>query len=296
MNYDVIIIGGGPAGLSAAIYSTRYELKTLVIAKQIGGYVNYSPVIENYLGIPNVKGFELVNKFKDHAKSLGAELIEEEVLEISKDLIVKTNKNEYQAKSIIFATGSEKRKLNVPGEKEFLGKGVSYCATCDGPLFKNRTVAVAGGGDSAKITALMLTEYVEQVHMLVREDHFIGKECLSSKVKENKKIQVHFNTIIEEIKGNNFVEEINCTGKENVKVNGIFVEIGLIPNNKLAKELNIKLDKKGLIDVTPGMKTNRPGVFAAGDITNGSDEFRQDITAASEGAIAANSAYHEMKK
>jgi thioredoxin reductase (NADPH) len=299
MVYDVIIVGGGPAGLSAGVYSTRYELKTLLIAEELGGYVNESPLVENYLGIPNTKGYELGKKFTEHAKSSGVEIAQEIVKEIKKQgdlFIIKTDDNSYEAKSLILAMGSKKRHLNVPGEKEFFGLGVSFCATCDGPLFKDKVVAVAGGGDSAKATALLLTEYAKKVYILVRENNFIGKATLIRRVNDNPKIEVLFNTGIKEIKGEQIIKELVLNDGKNLNVDGLFVEIGLIPNTELARNLGIKLDEQKLISVSPAMITNVTGIFGAGDVTNGSDGLRQDITAASEGALAATSAYKFLRQ
>lgn len=299
MVFDVIIIGGGPAGLSAGVYSTRYELKTLLIAEEMGGYVNESPLVENYLGIPNIKGYELGKKFTEHAKSSGVEFAQEIVKEIKKQgdlFVVKTDDNTYETKSLILSMGSKKRHLNVPGEKEFFGLGVSYCATCDGPLFKDKVIAVAGGGDSAKATALLLTEYASKVYILVREDNFIGKATLIRRVNDNPKVEVLFNTEIKEIKGEQIIKELILNNGKSINVDGLFVEIGLIPNTELVKDLGLELDEHKLISVTPSMTTNVPGLFAAGDITNGSDGLRQDITAASEGALAATSAYKFLRQ
>ncbi len=298
MEYDVVIIGGGPAGLSAAVYSTRYELKTVVIAEEVGGYVNESPLVENYLGIPNIKGIELARKFTEHAKISGADIVMEKVKEIKKNnnFVILTDDKEFTAKAIIFATGSRKRHLNVPGEENHIGLGVSYCATCDGPLFKDKVVTVVGGGDSAKATALLLTEYAKKVYVLVRDENFIGKVTLSKRVMEHPKIEVLFNTEIKELKGEPLLKEAVLSNGETLKTEGLFVEIGLIPNVELAKSIGVNLDKHNLINVTPGMETNVKGVFAAGDVTNGSNSLRQDITAAAEGAIAATSAYKYLRQ
>jgi thioredoxin reductase (NADPH) len=299
MNFDIIVVGTGPAGLSAAVYASRHELKTLLIGEEPGGYVNEAPIIDNYLGFSGIKGHDLVNKFFDHAKSCNLEILKEKVIDIKKhgkEFIIKTDKNEFTSKAVIIAMGSRRRELNVPGEIDFKGSGISYCATCDGLFFKNKTVGVCGSGDSAMATALMLADYTKNVHIFVRGNNFSGKESLATKIKEHPKIEVHFDAVVREVKGDKRLKEVILSNNKSIALDGLFVSIGMIPNSEIAERAGVKLDKDKTIDVNCAMKTNVEGVFAAGDITNGCDGLRQIIIAAAQGAIAATSAYKYLRQ
>ncbi len=297
---DVAIIGAGPAGITAGIYALRYNLSTLVIGKIAGGWLPEITVIDNWPGEPKgVSGLELARRFKEHLLNMNPKFITEMVTKVteSKDLFVietETGKR-FQAKSLIIATGSKKRQLNVPGEKEFLGKGVSYCVTCDGPLFRDRRVAVVGGGDSAVMAALMLAEYAKEIHIIVRDNEFIAKPYRVELLKKYNKVRFHFDTTVKEIFGKKFLEGVVLNNGNKLTIDGLFVEIGVIPANKLAKQLGLELDKTGRIVVKDDMSSSKPKVFAAGDVTNGSNNFAQIVTAAAEGAIAANSVYKVLK-
>jgi len=288
--YDVIIIGGGPAGVAAAIYSQRYKLKTLLITKNTGGMVLDSHLIENYPGFTKISGVELSKKFEEQIKQLNIEKIEAEIIDIDNNLtLTDKNNNKYETKNIILALGTEKRKLNVQGEEKFLGKGVSYCYTCDAPFFKDKTVAIVGGSDSAAKAALLLADYAKKVYIIYRKENLRCEPHYLEKIK-NKNIEILNNTEIKEIKGTNFVESVTLTNSK-LKLDGVFIEIGTIPATNLAKKLNIELDENNYIKVNNKQETNIKGVYAAGDITN--QLLKQIITAAAQGAIAANSIFQK---
>ena len=298
MKYDLIIIGGGPAGLTAAIYAARYKLNTLVISKNIGGTAATAYKICNYPSYENIKGFELMQKITKQAKVLGSEIIYDEVSKIEKmkdGFSVSTKKNKYDCKKIIYAAGTERIKLNIPGESKFLGRGVSYCATCDALFFKNKIVAVVGGSDAALSSALLLAEFASKVYIIYRKSEFLKAEpyWILLVEKENK-IEPIFNEEVIEIKGKENVEEIKIKSGRNLKMDGVFIEAGSVPETNLLKELKIKLDEKGYVITDKKQKTSFNGIYAAGDIT--SNTLKQIVTAAAEGAIAAYTAFQEIKK
>jgi thioredoxin-disulfide reductase len=291
MKYDLIVVGAGPAGFSAAIYAARYNLKTLILYKDMGGLIATSPNIENYAGFKSLTGIELIDKMKEQAESLGVELKQEEVIEIKKDLTIKTLNNAYQSKAIVLALGSERRKLKIPGEQEFTGRGVAYCATCDAPFFKNKDVAVIGGGNASILAALLLTQYANKIY-LIHNKEFVAEPINLEKAKSNKKIEfIEANT--KAIKGKDFVSEL-VLDKKSLKVQGVFIEVGSIPQSSLAKKLKLKLNKKNEILVDETQVTNVKGIFAAGDITQ--NNFKQVATAVGEGAKAAYFAYQYIQK
>ena len=296
--YDIIILGGGPAGCTAGVYAARYNLKTLIISKDVGGWVNTTPYIENFPAEPKaVPGYELGTRFKEQVKNLGAELVEDEIESVEKQehYIIKTKSGkEFSGEALVYALGGEKRRLGVPGEEEFLGKGVFFCVTCDGPMFRDRVVAVAGGGDSAVLSALMLTEYAEKVYMFVRDPELTARPHRADLANENPKIEILYNTSVKEIKGEKFVESVVLDNGKELKLKGLFIEIGMIPRTEFAENLGVELDH-GLIKVNNDMTTNVEKLYAAGDLTTGSDRLAQIVTAAAEGAIAAHAAYRDLK-
>ncbi len=299
--YDLIVIGGGPAGLSAAMYSRRYNLRTLVIAKDYGLAAD-APNIENYPGFISISGGDLVRKFMEHAEYYGAEIEMDEVINIwIKDKIFEVIASDtYKAKSIILAMGTKRKTLDIPGEAEFRGRGVSYCATCDAPLFRNRVVAVIGGSDAACVSSLHLSEFASKVYQVYRRDKLRGEPINVKRVLENEKIEVIYNAVPVEILGDMRVKGVKIrfqNGEEKIlDVDGVFIEIGSIPNSQLAKKLGVEVDEEGYIKVDAGMRTNIPGVFAAGDITTGSEKFEQIVTAVAEGALAARSVYSYVRR
>ncbi len=294
--YDLIIMGGGPAGLSAAIYSSRFNMNPIIISKDIGGYMMESPQIENYPGFKSITGLDLTNNMQEQIKSLNIEVVEEEVVEIKEGFAVKTKSNKkFKGKNIIFALGTKRRKLEIKGEDEFAGKGVSYCATCDSPFFRDKKVAVVGGANSAAVSALLLAKFAKEVHILYRKQALRADPYWVKKIDEYKNIKVHYSVNIKEIKGTKMVESILLDNNAEMKIDGVFVEIGSVPATSLAKSLGVKLDQDGCIITDAAQKTNIDSVYAAGDITTGSNKMRQIITACAEGAVAAESIYNTLK-
>lgn len=301
--YDTIIIGGGPAGYAAALYAARFKLKTLILTEEKGGRLKLTHIIENYPGVGAVSGPELMDKMESQATQFGCEIKEEKVKGVKKQesqFSITTDKQEYFSKTVIIATGIERRKLNIPGEKEFQNKGVSFCATCDGALFRDRDVAVVGGGDSAAKEALMLTEYAKKVYIIYRGAEIkaepIIMDSILEKVKQGK-IELVLNSNVIEIQGNKMMSHVVLDNpyknSSELKIDGIFIEIGGIPGSLIAKELGVALDKKEQIIIDSNSKTNIPGIFAAGDVTNST--WKQGIVAASQGSFAAFSAYEFLK-
>jgi thioredoxin reductase (NADPH) len=295
--YDLIIIGAGPAGLTAGIYAGRYLLKTLILGKLPGGTITEAHKVCNFPSQKEITGIKLAMKIIEQAKSLDVEIKQENVKEIKKEnkfFKIKTNKESYSAKKIILATGRKKQKLNIPGEKEFLGKGVSYCATCDASFYKDKIVSVVGGSNAALTAALLLSEYAKKVYIIYRKSNFFRPEASWVKqVEKNKKIKKIFNTNIIKISGKEKVEKIELDSGEEIKVDGVFIEIGSTPHKDIPKQLGLKTEKDYII-VNKKQETNIRGVYASGDITN--NPLKQVITACAEGAIASNSAYQNIKK
>ncbi|MHA1471165.1 MAG: NAD(P)/FAD-dependent oxidoreductase [Candidatus Asgardarchaeia archaeon] len=297
--YDVIIVGAGVAGLTAAIYAARYKLDTIILTKDIGGATATAGIIENYPGFIEIEGESLVNKFVQHVKYYDVDIYIEEVIDIQKKddmVIVKTFSGEWETKAVILTLGAERVKLGVPGEKEFFGRGVSYCATCDAPLFKGKIVAVVGGGDTAVKEALHLVDYAEKVYLIHRRDQFRAEPIYVDRIKSNLKIELVLKHTIKELRGHNKLEEIILDDDTILKVDGLFVAIGIKPPKEFFQKIGIKTDDEGYVVVGPDQSTNIPGIFAAGDCTTASNKLRQIVTAAAEGAIAADSAFHYITK
>lgn len=301
--YDLIIVGSGPAGMSAAMYAARFKLNALLIGEKMGGYATDAYKIENYPGVPEkLSGLDLMLRFKKQLDQFDVPLktaIVKEIKKTKSGFAIETDKDKFESKALILALGTERKKLKIPGEEEFLGKGVAYCATCDAFFFKDKTVAVAGGANSAFTSALQLAEVAKQVYIIYRGENPTAFPDWVTQVKKNKKITAINNTNIVEIKGDKKVSEIVLDkpfgGKKNLAVDGIFVEIGAAPVGYLIKNLNLKTDDKGYIQVDGSQSTNVKGIFAAGDTTTGSNKFQQIITAASEGAVATSSAYRYLQ-
>ncbi len=295
--YDLIIVGTGPAGMSAAVYAARYKLKTLLIGEITGGMASEAYEICNFLTYPKILGFELSQKMKEHVDSLEVETKMDFVSEIKKneDLFeVKTSRESYFSKKIILATGTKKRKLNLKNEEKFTGRGISYCATCDAAFFKNKVVGVVGGGDAALTSALLLSEFANKVYIIYRRDKFFRAEPVwIESVNNNKKIVPVFNSNVVELIGTEKLEKVKLDTGKVLDIDGLFVEIGEIPNSELAEKLGVNLDK-GYVKTDKEQKTNISGVYAAGDITT--NVLKQIIVAAAEGAIAASTAYKELKE
>ncbi|MDD3523399.1 MAG: thioredoxin-disulfide reductase [Candidatus Cloacimonadaceae bacterium] len=297
MRYDVIIIGGGPAGLSAAIYSARGGLKTAVFEKgMIGGQINVTEDVENYPGFEKpLSGFELTSKMQAQAERFGANIIEEEIIALGMEglcKVIETDSGKYRAKSVIICTGAHPRRLNVPGEERLTGRGVSYCATCDGALYRDKVVAVVGGGDSAIEEGIFLTRFASKVIVVHRRDELRAQKIIQERAFANPKMEFVWNSVIQEIHGDTKVsklEIVNRLTKEitMMPVDGLFIYVGILPNNDLL-ESRIELDSAGFVLTDEYMHTNVPGIYAAGDIRH--TVLRQVVTATSDGAIAAWSA------
>ncbi len=295
---DVIILGGGAAGLGAALYSARFSLDTVCIAKEIGGTGNIAHKVDNWIGEPGISGMDLMDKFAKHVKEYGVPLIVDTVKEINQidgGFEVVCEKETYQGKTVIFSLGMKHRELEIPGEKEFSGKGVHYCYTCDGPLYKDSTVAVVGGSDSAALGAIFMRDYAKKVYVIYRGDKLRAEPISAKQVYEDEKIEVIHNTNVTEVIGDKMMTKVKLdTGKE-LDLDGLFIEIGHIPLNEIAEKAGVKLDAKGFIEVNREHATNVEGFFAAGDITNATS-LKQFITSAAEGSIAAQGAYHYLTR
>lgn len=302
--WDLIIIGAGPAGLTAGIYAARSGLKTLIIEEKIaGGTVGDTPIIENYPGFERISGAELAQKLVAQCRKLGTIIHEfEKVLELNlkgDEKVVKTDKGFYEAKAVVIASGSSYSELGVPGEREFRGKGLSYCGICDGPLFKGKRVLVVGGGNSAVTTALYLAELASEVKVAHRRDAFRAEEIRVKALLGKGNVEVFWNTEVRAIKGEKVVEKVvlfnNKTGEtKELLVNGVFVQVGEVPNSKLAKEAGVEVDEHGYIVVDVRQRTNIAGVYAAGDVT--SHPVKQVGTAVGQGITAALEAYGYVRR
>lgn len=297
--YDIIIIGGGAAGMSAAIYAMRGGMKTLVLEKlACGGQASRTYEIDNYPGISdNPTGPELMDKFEEHAKKFGVEIRKEAVREIidpNGDIkVVKTRKNEYETKTIILATGASPKKLGVPGEDELAGAGVSYCATCDGAFFKGLDTVVIGGGNTAFEDALYLAGFCEHVYIMNRSKKFRASQVLVDKAKANPKITIYTDMVSESFEGSGRLEKViaknTATGERGfISASGVIIAIGITPENTLAQSCGVALCERGFIKTDLYLATNIKGIFAAGDCRV--SPLRQVITAAADGAVAATSA------
>lgn len=295
--YDLIIVGAGPAGLTAAVYAERCILDILILGEIPGGTITEAHKVCNFPSEKEIPGMELAFKMLEHVKSLGVKIKQEKVQEIKKqnnEFKIKTNKEEYFAKKIILAIGMKKEKLNIKGENKFLGKGVSHCASCDACLFKNKTVAVIGGSNAALTSALLLAKHAKKVYIIYRREKFFRAELAWIKqVEKNKKIKTIFNSNIKEIYGNEKVEGVKLYNSENIKIDGIFVEIGSVPDRNFLKRLSLETEGD-YVKVNKKQQTSIEGIYAAGDVTN--NPLKQIITACGEGAVAATSAYEEIRK
>ena len=294
-NYDVIIVGAGPAGMTAAIYSARYHLKTLVIGTLVGGLASEAHRICNFPTYTEIKGFELAHKLLHQVNELGVEIKNEKVEKIhgkNNNFILKTSEDEYKCKKLIIATGSKKKTLGVEKEFEFIGRGITYCATCDAPFYKNKTVAVVGGGNAALTAALLASEFANKVYILYRKEEFSKADPAWVKlIKENKKIEVLFKTEVAELIGEKKLKAVKLNNGKIMDLDGIFIEIGADPNTEIVKDLGVELERN-YIKTDAEKKTNIAGIFAAGDVA--SNPLKQIIVACGEGAIAADSAYREI--
>ena len=302
---DVVIIGLGCSAYTAAIYTARYRLSTLVVGEEEGGMGMTAAEVGNWPGEIDIKGPDLMEKFKAHATSFDE--VEHKVARVENveqidggfKLTFQNGESE-EAKTVIFATGSNKRHLGIPGEEEFSGKGVTYCATCDAFFYRDKTVAVIGGGDSAVEGAAIAAQVAKKVYIIHRRDEFRAEPFWVEEMEAKENIEPVLSRQAVEVLGDERVtgvklnEEYN--GSDELTVDGVFIEVGTIPANKLPEQLGCKLDEKGHLVVEANMGTSVPGVFGAGDVTNGSNYFEQFATAAGEGCIAANSAFGYLQE
>ena len=294
--YDVIIIGSGPAGLSAAIYAKRAKLSSLTIEANFasGGQVLNTYEVDNYPGLPGISGMDLGSTLRAHAEKMGAEFSRERVKELVLDeeiKIVRTRKNEYHAKTVILATGAEHRALNVPGEKELSGMGVSYCATCDGAFFKDKTVAVIGGGDVAVEDAIFLARTCKKVYVIHRRDELRAAGVLQDALLALPNVEMVWDTVVDSIEGNEMVSSVKVTNKKTgeagvITLDGVFIAVGIVPVSALIAG-TVETDEAGYIKAGEDGVTSVPGVFAAGDVRT--KQLRQIITAAADGANCVTS-------
>jgi thioredoxin reductase (NADPH) len=297
MKYDVLIIGAGPAGLSAAIYSARGGLKTAIFEKaMVGGQINVTDEVENYPGFEEpLSGFELTAKMHAQAERFGARFIEEEITAMGMEglcKVIETDSGKYRTKSVIICTGAHPRRLNIPGEERLTGRGVSYCATCDGALYRDKVVAVVGGGDSAIEEGIFLSRFARKVIVIHRRDELRAQKIIQDRAFKNPKMEFIWDTVVQEIHGEERVGQLELVNRKSkeismLPVDGVFIYVGILPNNELL-ESRIELDSAGFVLTDDHMHTNIPGIYAAGDIRH--TVLRQVVTATSDGAVAAWSA------
>ena len=294
--YDLIVLGGGPTAIACAIYAARFALDVLIVGKIFGGLIVTTDIVENYPGITSTSGQGLMEMFKDHMNSLNIPYISDEIRSIENAgdyFVLNSYFQKFKTKSICIATGSERRKLGIPGEEEFAGKGVSYCATCDGPFYKDKEVCVIGGSDSAAKEALFLAQNVKKVYIIYRKEEIRAEPINKKRVYENEKIEIIYNTNVVEIVGKTNVKRVIFDNGKELEVDGVFIEIGSIPNSEIAQRIGIKTNEKREIIINRKSETNIPGIFAAGDVADA--PFKQAITGVAEGVIAAYSAFEYIK-
>ncbi len=297
--YDLIIIGSGMSGMAAAIYAGRFEMKTLVIGELPGGTITLTHLVENYPGYKRLSGLELAGHLQEHVADIGVETKQGKIEKIERAgadglfTITASNGDTYQTKTILLATGTEHRKLGAPGEEEFTNKGVSYCATCDGPFFRDKVVAIVGGSDSAVKESLLLAKYAAQVYIVYRKEEVRAEPINKKRMEATENIKVINNTNITEILGGPTVNKIKFdTGKE-LECEGVFIEIGRTPRTDLAVQIGADLNKKSEVIINKASETNIPGFYSAGDCTD--TDWKQAIVGVAQGCMAAYSAYQYVE-
>ncbi len=301
--YDLVIIGAGPAGLTASIYASRYGINHLVIGNKIGGEVFGWHEIGNFPSYDLIKGVDLAEKMKTQVEKLGATILNDTVENIEKDpsmqlrtgfKIQTLSNGTIEAKTVLLALGTREKKLGIEGEDQFVGKGVSYCVHCDGAFFKDKKVAVVGGGDSAITAALYLTDIAKQVYVINRSDKLKAEKIWQRKLKEKNNVEFLLETNIVKMTGVNVLNKIILNNGNEIEIDGVFIEIGSMPDLSSVDKMNLETDKKGCIKISKDGATNVEGIWAAGDTTDGSNNFRQVITACAEGAITAKSIHSNL--
>lgn len=297
MDYDLIIVGAGSAGLPAGMYASRYKLKNIVIGAQPGGALATSHKVENWPGILSASGKEIMDSFKEHAENSGSEIVLDTVNSIEKidgGFQVKTTNKEFTSKFVILATGNTYRKLGVPGEAEFLGKGVSYCATCDGMFFKNRDIVLVGGWNTALTEALYLSEICNKVYLVHRKDTFRAEDIWIEQAKKRENIEFVLNEEVDHITGSMFLEKVVLKSGKELAADGFFVAIGSDPSINLVTHLHPEIDDENCLIVDKRQETSVKGLYAAGDVTTNSNKFKQTIMSAAEWCLAADSIHEDM--
>ena len=296
--YDVAVVGGGAAAHGAALYAMRFRLKTVMVLEEFGGETATASVVENYPGHVSIEGLDLMKTMEAQVKKLGVEVILGKAERVERDrgcFVIGVGGNELRAKSVILAVGRERRTLGLPHEREWLGLGISYCPTCDAPLYGDQIVGIVGGGDSAVKGAILLAKYAKQVYVIHRGVKLRGEPINNERLHKASNVSLLFNTRVTALRGEEGLRAVVLDppyqGKEELPLDGLFVEIGAEPRVELAKSLDVALDEKNYIQVDAMMRTNMPGVFAAGDVTNASGSLKQVITSAAQGVLAATTAY-----
>jgi thioredoxin reductase (NADPH) len=298
-SYDLIIIGAGPAGIAAGIYAKNFGIDCLIIGETPGGMINTAYKVENYPGIFNVTGKELGKRFRNHLQSLKVPMIEKRVSRIAKQkkgFKVLSGNNGYFAKTIILTLGTEARKLEIKNLRKFEQKGVNYCSKNCVSLFNNKEIVIIGGANAAVMGAVRLAKEAKKVYLIYRKERLRADDLWIKRIKKLKNVEVIYNANIIEVKGGDWLERVILDDGRGLRVEGLVVEAGSVPNSDLLKDLGIKTDEYGYIEVDQAQKTNIAGIFAAGDITTNSNNFRQVVTAVSEGAIAALEAFKFLNK
>ncbi len=304
--YDLIIIGAGPAGLTASIYASRYKINNLVLGPETGGTISKAHLVENYPGFTSITGFELGQRMGAQVKSLGAEIAPESVTKISKTSqgyeLFTNNEKIYYAKTVLVASGTERKKLSITGEDAYLGKGVSYCTNCDAPFFRNKTAIVVGGGDSAITGALHLEDFAKTTYLIYRgkKEALKAEPVWIDKLLNSKVTCIYETNILEVLGDEQKVNKVKLdkqyNGQEFIETDGLFIEIGAVPVSKLMVPLGVEVDNTGFIKVNEFMETNVSGLYAAGDITTSGTLLQQVVIASAQGAMAAASIFKKLKK
>ena len=304
-HYDLIIIGSGVTGLSAGVYASRYRMKVLIIGEAFGGETASAGTIENYPGVKPIDGFALASLIKEQAVALGVEIKNQKVEMVERNnskhcFTIHTKDDQFNGNTLLFATGTERRRLGLPNEKELMGKGVHYCVTCDGPVYGGEVIGIVGGGDASVKGANLAAEYAKKVYLIIRGKDVTAETINLEQMKKlGDKIEIIAETEVKELDGTDRLEKVVLSkpfnGSVELPIRGLFVEVGAVPNVTLAQSLGVELDERGYIKVDNMMKTNVDGVFAAGDTVNHFGAFKQDITAAALGAVAATAAYGDHK-
>lgn len=297
MDYDIIIVGAGSAGLPAGMYASRYKLKNLIIGAQAGGALATSHKVENWPWILSASGKEIMDSFHEHAVTSGSEILQDTVIDIQKTangFVVKTPSKEFSTKYIVLATGNTYKKLGLPSEEAFLGKGVSYCATCDGMFFRGRDIVVVGGGNTALTEALYLAEIGRKVYIVHRKESFRAEDVWIDQAKKHENIEFVMNEEVDHLEGWFFLEKVILKSGREIAADGFFVAIGSDPSTKLVAHLWLEIDNEGCLIVDARQETSLKGFYAAGDVTTNSNKFKQTIMSAAEGCLAAHSIHEDM--